>query len=178
MTTVHQTRGDNRQRTVLDLHRKHAIVQGEALESMVSDDHRCPACELPVGGKKGGLAIANGPSFFHIDCYKCKKCSIRIQMEENVFQDLDGLLLCWRCLHVCKACTFPIAQNIVYAEGPSHYHSECFRCRRCYDHLDEDHFAQTSRSVYCIPCFEKRQAKMKKMGERSMNGDIEPAFAL
>lgn len=50
--------GENRQKTVLDLHRD---PQSELVED--SSERVCSGCHLPVGGKKGGLAITNGCDF-------------------------------------------------------------------------------------------------------------------
>jgi len=101
-------------------------------------------------------------SFFHVDCYKCKKCQNAIGVDDQVFLDLDGLPLCQTCFHRCSACHLRICEKIIYVSEEAFYHPECFICKKCTRQLDERKFAKTTRSFYCLECHERRIMKIKK----------------
>ncbi|KAF8156829.1 hypothetical protein B0H34DRAFT_474613 [Crassisporium funariophilum] len=155
----------NRERTVLDLHPKKIAADSFELTTL-DDTRRCPGCKLPAAGRKGGLVIACGGSFFHIDCYSCKKCRTPIALDDRVSLDLDGLLLCEDCLHKCNICNLSILELIIYGGNDSYYHPDCFRCKECNTPLDERRFGKTSRSIYCMECHGKRVIKIKKRLQR------------
>ena len=108
-------------------------------------------------------------SFYHIDCYKCKKCKGLIEIDDRVLLDFDGLPLCEDCFHQCTSCKLSISDsNIVYVNNNSYYHSHCFKCKTCAQVLDEKRFAETKHSIYCTDCYQKRVAKAKRKAEKKM----------
>ncbi|KAF8970451.1 hypothetical protein BDZ97DRAFT_1791486 [Flammula alnicola] len=161
-------KNQNRERTVLDLqcNPENNAVQEKSLSEDDSGIRICPGCGRPAAGKKGGLVIACGKSFFHVDCYTCKKCQTSIEIEDRVLLDLDGLPLCASCFHKCNICQLAISEKVIYVGDHSYYHPECFKCKKCSRTLDEEKFAKSRQSLYCKDCHDKRIAKMKKRMEK------------
>jgi hypothetical protein len=159
----------NRERTVLDLHRDKETHFDKDQPDTSDPTHKCPGCRRPAVGSKGGLVIACGKFFFHVDCYKCKKCQDSIEINDRVFLDFDGLPLCEHCFHKCTSCKLSISDSkIVYVNNNSYYHPACFLCKRCSQVLDEKRFAKTKQSIYCTDCYKKRLAKSKRKAEKKV----------
>jgi hypothetical protein len=115
------------------------------------------------------LIFVHRTSFFHIDCYKCKKCQDSIEINDRVLLDFDGLPLCEHCFHKCTSCKLSISDSkIVFVNNNSYYHSACFLCKKCSQVLDEKRFAKTKQSIYCTDCYQKRVAKLKRKAEKKV----------
>ncbi|KDR68379.1 hypothetical protein GALMADRAFT_1042023 [Galerina marginata CBS 339.88] len=156
----------NRTQTVLDLHRD---PKNESLKDKLAtvDTRLCPGCRKPAAGKKGGLVIACGESFFHVDCYNCKNCQSAIGIQDPILLDIDRLPLCEKCFHKCIACQLTIMDKILYVgRDSSPYHTECFKCKKCSKPLEGEKFAKSRQSIYCTDCHDKRVDKIKRHLEK------------
>ena len=177
----------NRARTVLDFHRDPRKDLSNKDKLALIDNRLCPSCMRPAAGKKGGLVIAYGQvllhciaefteltlfrstreAFFHVDCYKCKKCDIAIEINDRVLLDFDNLPLCEDCFPPCSACQLVVTENPVYVgSGGASYHLECFKCKKCNLSLQGQKFARGRASLYCEQCHRIRADKIKRRLEK------------
>ncbi|KJA26865.1 hypothetical protein HYPSUDRAFT_1033679 [Hypholoma sublateritium FD-334 SS-4] len=162
----------HRTRTVLDLQRDPASNEVADADADRSILRICPGCKRPATNTKGGLFIGCGNSFFHVDCYNCKKCTKSIEANDLVLLDVDGLPLCPNCFHKCNLCKLTISENIIYASEHMYYHPECFKCKQCSSNLDKQKFRRSRQSVYCTECFDARVAKLKRRLERQTQKEM------
>ena len=185
----------HRIRTVLDLQREPAPNELSEAETDGSMLRICPGCRRPATNTKGGLFIGCGcvasqaayiqksnqclnalnkrNSFFHVDCYNCKKCKKSIEANDLVVLDVDGLPFCPNCFYKCNLCKLTISENIIYASEHMYYHLECFRCKQCSRDLDQQTFRRSRQSVYCTECFDVRVAKLKRRLERQTQKEMQ-----
>jgi hypothetical protein len=133
----------------------------------------CPACNLPAVGQKGGFVIGCGKTFFHVDCYKCKKCRSTIKIDDRVFIDRDNLPLCINCFHNCAECHLKISERILYLNDKVAYHPNCFKCRKCKTVLNGKKFGKTTQSIYCVDCFARRNEKIKHRVDKRLKKEKE-----
>ncbi|PPQ72283.1 hypothetical protein CVT24_004672 [Panaeolus cyanescens] len=133
----------------------------------------CPACKLPAVGKKGGFVIGCGKTFFHVDCYKCKKCRTAIKIDDRVFIDRDDLPLCHNCFHNCAECHLKISERILYLTDKVTYHPNCFKCRKCKTVLNGKKFGKTTQSIYCVDCFNRRNDKIQRRVDKRLRKEKE-----
>lgn len=127
----------------------------------------CCACSAQIAGE---VVNANGNSY-HRDCFKCEKCSSPL---DKYFMSED-MTLCELCIksaqngrsssdvvtaggckvepsRVCEACGKEIVGTAIKAEEGKRYHSECFKCSRCSEHISSGFFRDGSGHLLCSPC--------------------------
>ncbi|KAF8274606.1 hypothetical protein EI94DRAFT_1768774 [Lactarius quietus] len=125
----------------------------------------CPGCHLTVMDENGGVVIAFGQSFFHIDCFKCAKCHDRVTADTNLLLLSDGQPVCSNCSYSCSVCHEPILDEAIMT-GDDSYHAHCFKCRSCHNRIDELMFAKTSHGIYCMKCHHQRVARSRRHAQK------------
>lgn len=115
----------------------------------------------------------NRKTFFHVDCYKCKKCRTTIKIDDRVFIDRDDLPLCHNCFHNCAECHLRISERILYLTDKVAYHPNCFKCRKCKTVLSGKKFGKTTQSIYCVDCFARRNDKIQRRVDKRLKKEKE-----
>lgn len=115
--------------------------------------------------ENGGVVIAFGQSFFHIDCFKCAKCHDRVTADTNLLLLSDGQPVCSNCSYSCSVCHEPILDEAIMT-GDDSYHAHCFKCRSCHNRIDELMFAKTSHGIYCMKCHHQRVARSRRHAQK------------
>ncbi|TFK22586.1 RhoGAP-domain-containing protein [Coprinopsis marcescibilis] len=133
----------------------------EAQPEQSLDDRLCPGCKKSAVSENGGLVVAFGSSFFHVDCFKCAKCRNQVNADTNLLLLSDGSPICANCSYSCNVCRQPILDEAIMA-GDDSYHAHCFKCKVCKSRIDELVFAKTSQGIYCMKCHNERMIRIRK----------------
>ncbi|KAF8973325.1 hypothetical protein BDZ97DRAFT_1780833 [Flammula alnicola] len=134
-------------------------------DSMALEDRLCPGCKKSVVNEQGGLVVAFGQSFFHVDCFKCAKCRNQVTADTNLLLLSDGSPICANCSYSCNICHLPILDEAIMT-GDDSYHAHCFKCKVCSNRIDELVFAKTSQGIYCMNCHNERMIKIRKHAQK------------
>ncbi|KZP19827.1 RhoGAP-domain-containing protein [Athelia psychrophila] len=129
------------------------------------EDRLCPGCKLSAVNENGGLVVAFGQSFFHVDCFKCAKCGDQVTADTNLLLLSDGSPICANCSYSCNVCNLPILDEAIMT-GDDSYHAHCFKCKVCKTRIDELVFAKTSQGIYCMNCHNERMAKIRRHAQK------------
>ncbi|PPR07370.1 hypothetical protein CVT26_013686 [Gymnopilus dilepis] len=129
------------------------------------EDRLCPGCKTSVVNEQGGLVVAFGQSFFHVDCFKCAKCRNQVTADTNLLLLSDGSPICANCSYSCNICHLPILDEAIMT-GDDSYHAHCFKCKVCNNRIDELVFAKTSQGIYCMNCHNERMIKIRKHAQK------------
>ncbi|KAJ3552690.1 hypothetical protein NM688_g4018 [Phlebia brevispora] len=127
-------------------------------------DKTCPGCKKAIIND-GSTVVAFGQSFFHVDCFKCAKCSNKVTADTNLLLLSDGSPVCSNCSYSCNICGQPILDEAIMT-GEDSYHAHCFNCKVCKKRIEELVFAKTSTGIYCMDCHNARVARSKRHQER------------
>ncbi|KAI8063501.1 hypothetical protein BC940DRAFT_307363 [Gongronella butleri] len=122
----------------------------------------CTGCSSPI---LDGSVIAFGDSLFHLKCFVCTKCQQPVDCDANLLLLTDGRPVCENCSYICKACN-KIIQDEAVMTGDEVYHADCFRCSSCQSKIEDLVFTQTTKGIYCTPCYEQRRAEKSKRREQ------------
>ncbi|KAG5642442.1 hypothetical protein DXG03_002789 [Asterophora parasitica] len=129
-------------------------------EGSTLEDRLCPGCKKPAVSEQGGLVVAFGQSFFHVDCFKCAKCGDQVTADTSLLLLSDGSPICTNCTYSCNVCQLPILDEAIMT-GDDSYHAHCFKCKVCKCRIDELVFAKTSQGIYCMNCHNDRMARIR-----------------
>ncbi|KAJ3984949.1 hypothetical protein F5890DRAFT_1410480 [Lentinula detonsa] len=136
------------------------------------EERLCPGCKLSVVSEEGGLVVAFGQCFFHVNCFKCAKCSDKVTADTNLLLLSDGSPICANCSYACNVCKQPILDEAIMT-GDDAYHAHCFKCKVCKNRIDELVFAKTSQGIYCMDCHNQRMIKIRKHTQKKAERDRE-----
>ncbi|PPQ70696.1 hypothetical protein CVT24_000178 [Panaeolus cyanescens] len=155
-----------REHSHLDIQQRSAAVQ----DPVVLDDRLCPGCKRSAVNEQGGLVVAFGQSFFHVDCFKCAKCRNQVTADTNLLLLSDGSPICANCSYSCNICRLPILDEAIMT-GDDSYHAHCFKCKVCNNRIDELVFAKTSQGIYCMNCHNERMIKIRRHAQKKAERD-------
>ncbi|KAI0355591.1 RhoGAP-domain-containing protein [Trametes cingulata] len=130
-------------------------------QTLLTEDRCCPGCKKSVVDENGGVVVAFGQSFFHVDCFKCAKCGNQVTADTNLLLLSDGSPICANCSYSCNVCKQPILDEAIMT-GDDSYHAHCFKCRVCKNRIDELVFAKTRQGIYCMNCHNERVARSRR----------------
>ncbi|KAI0744172.1 hypothetical protein C8Q80DRAFT_1107153 [Daedaleopsis nitida] len=136
-------------------------AQNGPTQAMLTEDRICPGCKRSVVDENGGVVVAFGQSFFHVDCFKCAKCENQVTADTNLLLLSDGSPICANCSYSCNVCKQPILDEAIMT-GDDSYHAHCFKCKVCKNRIDELVFAKTSKGIYCMDCHNERVARSQR----------------
>uniref|UniRef100_A0A0W0FMY6 Putative RhoGAP-domain-containing protein n=1 Tax=Moniliophthora roreri TaxID=221103 RepID=A0A0W0FMY6_MONRR len=139
-------------------------------------DRICPGCKLSAVTEEGGLVVAFGSSFFHVDCFRCAKCTNKVTADTNLLLLSDGSPICANCSYSCNICHLPILDEAIMT-GDDSYHAHCFKCKICHSRIDELVFAKTSQGIYCMNCHNQRMIKIRKHAQKKAEKEKAAAAA-
>ncbi|KAF4620597.1 hypothetical protein D9613_000644 [Agrocybe pediades] len=134
-------------------------------DALALEEKLCPGCKKSVVNEQGGLVVAFGQSFFHVDCFKCAKCRNQVTADTNLLLLSDGSPICANCSYSCNICHLPILDEAIMT-GDDSYHAHCFKCKVCSNRIDELVFAKTSQGIYCMNCHNERMIKIRKHAQK------------
>ncbi|KAK0504860.1 signal transducer [Armillaria luteobubalina] len=154
---ISQSTASIHQNAHLDLQRDHS--------EHIDFDKICPGCKLSAVSDDGGLVVAFGQSFFHVDCFKCAKCGDKVTADTNLLLLSDGSPVCANCSYNCNVCKLPILDEAIMT-GDDSYHAHCFKCKVCKNRIDELVFAKTSQGIYCMDCHSERMIKIRRHAQK------------
>ncbi|KAH7928896.1 RhoGAP-domain-containing protein [Leucogyrophana mollusca] len=129
------------------------------------ENRTCPGCKESAVNESGGLVVAFGQSFFHVDCFKCAKCQGRVTADTNLLLLSDGSPVCANCSYNCNVCHQRILDEAIMT-GDDSYHAHCFKCKVCHNRIDELVFAKTSQGIYCMKCHNDRMARIRRHAQK------------
>ncbi|KAH7911029.1 RhoGAP-domain-containing protein [Hygrophoropsis aurantiaca] len=129
------------------------------------ENRTCPGCKESAVNESGGLVVAFGQSFFHVDCFKCAKCQGRVTADTNLLLLSDGSPVCANCSYNCSVCHQRILDEAIMT-GDDSYHAHCFKCKVCHNRIDELVFAKTSQGIYCMNCHNERMARIRRHAQK------------
>ena len=121
----------------------------------------CGGCHEIIDQESGGVVVAFGSSLWHVDCFRCAKCSDRVSADTNLLLLSDGSPICSKCSYSvslgrlsrvnsqCYVCKQAITEEAIMT-GDESYHAHCFTCRTCKRRIEELVFAKTSQGIYCM----------------------------
>ncbi|KAJ8077137.1 Rho-type gtpase-activating protein [Marasmius tenuissimus] len=138
----------------------------------LGEDRICPGCKLSAVSEEGGLVVAFGSSFFHVDCFRCAKCSNKVTADTNLLLLSDGSPICANCSYSCNVCRLPILDEAIMT-GDDSYHAHCFKCKVCKNRIDELVFAKTSQGIYCMNCHNERMIRIRKHTQKKAERERE-----
>ncbi|PPQ68189.1 hypothetical protein CVT25_015021 [Psilocybe cyanescens] len=162
LATVPQDSIPLREHSHLDFH---SSPNGPNSDPLALEDRLCPGCKKSVVNEQGGLVVAFGQSFFHVDCFKCAKCRNQVTADTNLLLLSDGSPICANCSYSCNICHLPILDEAIMT-GDDSYHAHCFKCKVCSNRIDELVFAKTSQGIYCMNCHNERMIKIRKHAQK------------
>ncbi|OSX66081.1 hypothetical protein POSPLADRAFT_1131942 [Postia placenta MAD-698-R-SB12] len=140
--------------------------------SLSTENGFCPGCKKSVVDENGGVVVAFGQSFFHVDCFKCAKCGNQVTADTNLLLLSDGSPICANCSYSCNVCKLPILDEAIMT-GDDSYHAHCFKCKVCKNRIDELVFAKTSQGIYCMNCHNQRVARSRRHAQRQREKEQE-----
>ncbi|KAF9461310.1 hypothetical protein BDZ94DRAFT_1264138 [Collybia nuda] len=138
---------------------------GNSGDNVGLEDRLCPGCKKSAVSEHGGLVVAFGQSFFHVDCFKCAKCGDQVTADTNLLLLSDGSPICANCSYSCNVCHLPILDEAIMT-GDDSYHAHCFKCKVCKSRIDELVFAKTTKGIYCMNCHNERMINLRKHTQR------------
>ncbi|KAK2467763.1 hypothetical protein APHAL10511_000058 [Amanita phalloides] len=151
-----------RERSHFDIQKDSRKVFGN---SFTSDDALCPGCGTSAIREEGGLVVAFGQSFFHVDCFRCAKCHEKVTADTNLLLLSDGSPVCANCTYCCTICQQAINDEAIMA-GEDSFHAHCFKCKICKNRIDELTYARTSHGIYCMDCHNDRVARNRRHAQK------------
>ncbi|KAI8329774.1 hypothetical protein EDC96DRAFT_529135 [Choanephora cucurbitarum] len=118
----------------------------------------CKSCLNPI---EEGAVVSFGDFLFHVQCFNCAKCGQSVDKKANLLL-LDSKPICDNCAYTCTMCHTTIQDEAITA-GDKAYHAHCFQCISCKQTIQDLVFTQTTKGIYCTPCYHlKKQQKKKK----------------
>ncbi|GMM47880.1 GTPase-activating protein [Pichia kluyveri] len=129
----------------------------------------CKSCHLRI---EEGQSYKLGSDHWHVECFKCSKCSKILGVDSNFLVLGTGALVCSDCSYTCKSCEKKI-YDLAILTGDLAYCADCFKCKACKKPIDDLKYARTSKGLFCIPCHnmliekKKKYEKMKKLKEKA-----------
>ncbi|KAI0820004.1 RhoGAP-domain-containing protein [Trametes gibbosa] len=141
-------------------------------QTLLTEDRCCPGCKKSVVDENGGVVVAFGQSFFHVDCFKCAKCGNQVTADTNLLLLSDGSPICANCSYSCNVCKLPILDEAIMT-GDDSYHAHCFKCKVCKNRIDELVFAKTRQGIYCMDCHNERVARSRRHQARKQERERE-----
>ncbi|RPD57622.1 RhoGAP-domain-containing protein [Lentinus tigrinus ALCF2SS1-7] len=149
-------------------------ADAQPAQTLLTEDRVCPGCKRSVVDENGGVVVAFGQSFFHVDCFRCAKCGNQVTADTNLLLLSDGSPICANCSYSCNVCKQPILDEAIMT-GDDSYHAHCFKCKVCKNRIDELVFAKTSQGIYCMNCHNERVARSRRHQARKQERERERA---
>lgn len=137
----------------------------------------CKSCHLSI---TDGQAYKLGTDQWHVNCFKCSKCTKSLGVDSNFLVLGTGALVCSECSYTCKSCEKKI-YDLAILTGDLAYCADCFKCKSCNKPIDDLKYARTSKGLFCMPCHnmlmekKKKYEKLKKLKaarEKSLNKQL------
>lgn len=118
----------------------------------------CKSCSKEI---TEGRAFELGDHKWHVDCFRCSKCSSLLGIDSEFLVVGNGDLVCNKCYYDCQICGKVIDDMAIIAGGQP-FCSSCFVCKLCKKSIDNIRYARTSNGLYCMNCHDKIERKKKK----------------
>lgn len=128
------------------------------------EEAACGGCGKTLESASGGVVVAFGNALWHVECFRCAKCSSTVSADTNLLLLADGSPVCQSCSYSCHVCHNPILDEAIMT-GDDSYHAACFKCRSCSRRIEELVFAKTSQGIYCMACHNDRVARSRRHAE-------------
>ena len=148
------------------------VVVHDSAQVQVDTDVHAHGEELPacVRCKKDittGHAYELGDDKWHTECFACYKCNKQLSCDSDFLVLGTGTLICFDCSDSCKSCGKKIDDlAIILPSSNEAYCSDCFKCCKCGNKINDLRYAKTKRGLFCLACHEKLLAKRKHYEEK------------
>ncbi|GMM38418.1 GTPase-activating protein [Saccharomycopsis crataegensis] len=123
------------------------------------EDRLCKHCGKLI---LEGHAYELGDDRWHINCFRCSKCTNLLGINSDFLVVGTGELVCENCFYDCQVCGKKIGDLAILA-GNQPYCADCFVCKHCKNRIDNLRYAKTSSGLYCMNCHEKVLLKKKRL---------------
>ncbi|KAL3232313.1 Rho-type GTPase-activating protein 2 [Nakaseomyces bracarensis] len=124
----------------------------------------CVKCKEPI---TTGHAYELGYDRWHIECFACHKCDKVLTCDSDFLVLGTGALICFECSDSCKSCGKKIDDlAIILSSSNEAYCSECFKCCKCNESIQDLRYAKTKKGLFCLNCHEKLLAKRRTYDEK------------
>lgn len=131
---------------------------------MEEEDPICVKCKEPI---TTGHAYELGYDRWHIECFACHKCNRVLTCDSDFLVLGTGDLICFECSDSCKSCGKKIDDlAIILSSSNEAYCSECFKCCKCNQSIQDLRYAKTKKGLFCLNCHEKLLAKRRTYDEK------------
>ena len=100
-------------------------------------------------------------------CFSCYKCDKPLSCDSDFLVLGTSALICSECSDSCKSCGKKIDDlAIILASSNEAYCSDCFKCCKCGEKINDLRYAKTKKGLFCISCHERLLAKRKYHEEK------------
>ena len=124
----------------------------------------CVRCKLDI---TTGHAYELGDDKWHTECFACYKCGKQLSCDSDFLVLGTGTLICFDCSDSCKSCGKKIDDlAIILPSSNEAYCSDCFKCCKCGNKINDLRYAKTKRGLFCLACHERLLAKRKHYEEK------------
>ncbi|CAG99150.1 GTPase-activating protein RGA2 [Kluyveromyces lactis] len=114
-----------------------------------------------------GHAYELGGNRWHTHCFSCYKCDKPLSCDSDFLVLGTSDLICFECSDSCKNCGKKIDDlAIILASSNEAYCSECFKCCKCGEKINDLRYAKTKKGLFCITCHERLLARKKYHEEK------------
>lgn len=139
-----------------------------SVDSVISGDSKelpvCVKCKEPI---TTGHAYELGYDRWHIECFACHKCDRLLTCDSDFLVLGTGALICFDCSDSCKSCGKKIDDlAIILSSSNEAYCSDCFKCCKCHENIQDLRYAKTKKGLFCLHCHEKLLAKRRTYDEK------------
>ncbi|KAK6733243.1 hypothetical protein RB195_017162 [Necator americanus] len=124
---------------------------------MTNGTRTCAACNSNITQETTECKAMG--KIFHVNCFKCKKCGIKLASFSSYYR-VDDYPLCESCyqdtMDKCNKCQKPITDTILRARCGT-FHPKCFVCANCQKSLEDARYTTDLDGYpHCMPCFHER----------------------
>lgn len=131
------------------------------------DSAEMPVCKRCSNLITTGHAYELGGDRWHTHCFSCYKCDKPLSCDSDFLVLGTSALICFECSDSCKSCGKKIDDlAIILASSNEAYCSDCFKCCKCGDKINDLRYAKTKKGLFCISCHERLLAKKKYHEEK------------
>lgn len=137
------------------------------VDGMGNGSSTFPTCVRCKDQITSGHAYELGDDRWHTHCFSCYRCEKPLSCDSDFLVLGTGTLICFDCSDSCKSCGKKIGDlAIILSSSNEAYCSDCFKCCKCGDKINDLRYAKTKRGLFCIHCHEKLLAKRKQYEEK------------
>ncbi|CCE65086.1 hypothetical protein TPHA_0J02660 [Tetrapisispora phaffii CBS 4417] len=131
-------------------------------KQLTSDKKSFPECVRCKDSIVSGHAYELGDDKWHTHCFSCYRCEKPLSCDSDFLVLGTGALICFDCSDSCKSCGKKIDDlAIILSTSNEAYCSDCFKCCKCGNKIEDLRYAKTKKGLFCLTCHKKLLVKKK-----------------